>query len=380
MPKTIGVLTGGGDVPGLNTVIQQLTLRAEKGYRVIGIKRGWGGLVYMDPKSEPNSDHFEELTPNKVRIIDRTGGTILHTSRVNPLKVESDRVFEEYKGFSFEGKRDFTDDVIKNLDKMNIDVLVTIGGDDTLSYSRHLMSLGRKVIGIPKTMDGDVCGTDYCIGFATAITRANTNITRLRSSCGSHERIGVFEEFGRHSGLTALYSAVVAKVDRVLIPEVPFDMDRVIELTIRDYRENPSKYAILLVAEGAKEIAGEELFKGEKQDGYGHKKLGGIGYIIAGEFKKTGFETVENPITYLLRSGEPDAKDKLYATVFADLSIDAISKGHTGTLTAIKDGKPTLVPLEITKNSPFKVDVERFYDTEQYRPKVSGFIDSCLIL
>ncbi len=382
MAKTIGILTGGGDVPGLNTVIQEITLQAiDKGYNVVGIKRGWGGLVFRDPNSSDiDLENTIVLTEGNVRKIDREGGTMLHTSRINPSNVKSDKNFQKYRGFSFEGKKDLTNDVLENLHKISIDVLVTIGGDDTLSYSRQLKDMGIKIIGIPKTMDGDVYGAGYCLGFSTAITRSTGLITDLRTPCGSHERVGVIEQFGRNSGLTALYSAIAAKPNRVLIPEVPFDIKNLIKLVKEDYEKNPSRYALILIAEGAMPIGSSEVSEGNEKDAYGRVKLGGIGRYVGAELKKENFEIIENPLTYVIRAGAPDAKDKIMATIYANLAIDTIVNGDSGVLTAKKDGKVGLVPLEITAKSPLKVDIEKLYDKENYRPLNKGFTNYGLLL
>ncbi len=276
----IGILTGGGDVPGLNTVIHDVTYRArhEKNVEVVGIKRGWGGLIYMDPKSKTmDPEHALMLNEGNVRGIDRDGGTFLKSSRIFPLKVKPHQKLKEYRGIHFEGVRGMTSDVLANLDNLGIEKLIVIGGDDTLSYARHLHSVGFPVIGVPKTMDGDVAGTDYCIGFNTAISRACRSITDLRTSCGSHERIGVVELFGRHSGFTALYSAIASKADRVIIPEVPFDIRELSSLILDDKKSSPARYSILLVAEGAIPIGGREETMNGGVDAYGHAKLGGIG-------------------------------------------------------------------------------------------------------
>ena len=382
MTKRIGVLTGGGDVPGLNAVIQELTVEGNsEGYEVIGIRRGWGGLIYMSPDEQDiDPQHALILTPDMVRKIDREGGTFLHTSRVNPEKASADRRFERYRGFMFEGKRNLTEDVQKNLKKMGIDVIIAIGGDDTLTYARYLAAMGFDVVGIPKTMDGDVYGAGECIGFSTSITRSNEYITQLRTPAGSHERVAVLEQFGRHSGLTAIHSALAANPDRVLIPEVPFDIGRVVELIGRDYDANPSQYAMLLVAEGAKSASGDVVYQGDRQDQYDHKKLGGIGKQVSEALNNAGFETIENLLTYLIRSGVPDAHDKILARMYAHAAIDAVKRGKTGTLTARVDGSFTLVPLEITKNSPLTVDVAEMYDSQLYRPKPVGFMKGGLLL
>lgn len=382
----IGVLTGGGDVPGLNTVIRDVTYRAarEKNIEVIGIKRGWGGLIYMNPdNSEIDLEHAVHLTEDDVRRFDREGGTFLRTSRIRPSKVKIHAALRRYRNIDFEGEKDMTSDVIKNIQNLKIDTLIAIGGDDTLSYALHLYRQGISVIGIPKTMDGDVAGTDYCIGFNTAIAKSNQYVTDLRSHLGSHERIGVIEVFGRNSGFTALYTALTAKPDRVLIPEIPqgFDINKLAELLVYDKKRNPSNYCIVIVSEGAKPFGGVEFFKSSKTDAYGHLKLGGIGEWIAGELEKiTGEEVMEENMRYLLRSGSPTAKDKIVASIFANIAMDAVLRNQSGVMTAIRNGKFHLAHLEDTAESPTKVDVCHQYNIERYRPNYKGLEGNILLL
>ena len=373
--RRIGIFTGGGDVPGLNTAIRDLTVRAYKegGHEVIGIRRGWGGLVYRDPSSkEVNDDHTVELNPENVRNVHRTGGTFLHTSRTNPLKVEHHRDLEIFRRIQpFDGERDMTDDVMANLESLRIDALVVIGGDDTLSYARYLNEKFRfPIVAIPKTMDNDVAGTDYCIGFATAVERARALLTDFRTPLSSHERIGVVRIFGRHSGFTALYSSLAAKCDRVLIPEVPYDINLVTDLILSDREKNPSRYALLLVAEGVHPHDGEIVYQEDKKDPYGHKKLGGIEKAIAKHLReKTGVDTMDEELTYHIRGGDPGAKDIITASYFANLAFELLNAGQSGRMVAIRNGVFTHVPLEETAASPTTVDVGRFYNLGRYRPQ-----------
>ena len=381
----IGILTGGGDVPGLNTVIRDVVYRSAREKEkigVIGIRRGWGGLVYLDPeRKDIDSEHAGLLDEPSVRKIDREGGTWLHTSRTNPLKIKNHPNLAEFRGIKFEGERDMTKDVMKNLENLKIDVLIATGGDDTLSYARHLKKIGFPVMGIPKTMDCDVAGTDYCIGFSTAISRATEYITALRSCLGSHERIGVIEIFGRDSGFTGLYAALAAKPDRVVIPEVDFDMDKLVGLLYDDKRKNKSRYSIVLASEGAKPIGCNAIYQSDRRDQYNHKKLGGIGRLIEENIKeKLNIETIEYRLAHLIRSGAPDAKDKICASVFANIVFDAIIRKEYGMMAAIINSKPTIVSLEESASSPKKVDVGRFYNSERYRPNYQNLEGSLLLL
>ncbi|MEK6850104.1 MAG: 6-phosphofructokinase [Nanoarchaeota archaeon] len=381
----IGILTGGGDVAGLNTVIRDVVYRAareKEKVEVVGIRRGWGCLIYHDPeKKDMNPEHAMVLDEESVRNIDGEGGTWLRTSRTNPLKVTSTPDLKEFRGFEFEGKRDMSLDAIKNLENWGIDSLIAVGGDDTLSFARYLKKIGFPVMGVPKTVDGDVAGTDYCIGFATGISRATDYLTSFRSCLGSHERIGVVEIFGRDAGFTGLYTAFAAKPDRVVIPEVDFDMDKLVELLYNDRIKNERRYSLVLASEGAKQKGSEVVYEGKEFDQFNHKKLGGIGKIIESHIKKKlGVETMSERIAYRIRSGIPDAKDRIFASIFANIVFDSITRGNFGMMAAIKNGKPCLVPLEDTENSPKKVDVERFYNSERYRPNYKNLRGSLLLL
>lgn len=381
---TIGILTGGGDVPGLNTVIRDLTFRVSRmpGYRIIGIKRGWGGLVYMDPKKKiMDPEHVIELTEDLVRPIDRDGGTFLHSSRVKPTNITKNPNLLKYRGFEFSEPHDMTSDVLTNISNLGVDTLVAIGGDDTLSYANFLSSRGIKVIGVPKTMDGDIYGTDYCLGFSTAISKANDYITQLRTTMGSHERLGIIEIAGRDSGFTALNTAMAAKPDRVIIPEVKFDVDRLLSLLLEDKQKNPSNYAFALIAEGAKLSDGREIYERDIVDDYGHKKLGGIGkYVSDYMAHKTNMSVMSESLGYFLRSGNPDAKDKIVASVFANVVFNEILKGNSGVMCSMKEGKYTTAPLTEVSKSPKKVDVQRFYKIDRYHPLYENFESTEILL
>lgn len=383
MSKTIGILTGGGDVPGLNPAIKSVVVGAmEMGYRVFGIRRGWAGLLHYDLNEPSTHDYYvKELTYNDVRTIDRTGGTFLHTSRTNPQKVKKSDV----PGFLIKSKWgkpvkgmddyvDFTDYTLDVLGHLGIDSLVPIGGDDTLSFAVRLHKEGYPVIGIPKTMDNDVFGTDYCIGFSTAITRSVEFITNMRTSVGSHERIGIIELFGRNSGETSLISAYLAYVDRALIPEVPFSIDKLCNFIMEDKRANTSNYSILTISEGAI-IEGGDVYETGEEDAYGHKKLGGIGIILSEKIKQiTGQNTMVQQLGYLMRSGAPDSLDRMVAMSFGNLVSQLLRRKETGKLVALHGGKYTTVPIEMVLAGRKRVDVPAFYDIEQYKPKIKDFM------
>ncbi|PKO11063.1 MAG: phosphofructokinase [Chloroflexi bacterium HGW-Chloroflexi-2] len=383
MSKTIGILTGGGDVPGLNPAIKSVVVGAmEMGYKVFGIRRGWAGLLQYD-LNEPSTHEYyiKELTYNDVRTIDRTGGTFLHTSRTNPQKVKKSDV-PGFLSKSNWGKPvkgmddyvDFTDYTLDVLGHLGIDTLVPIGGDDTLSFAVRLHKEGYPVIGIPKTMDNDVFGTDYCIGFSTAITRSVEFITNMRTSVGSHERIGIIELFGRNSGETSLISAYLAYVDRALIPEVPFSIEKLCNFILEDKRANTSNYSILTISEGAI-IEGDDVYETGEEDAYGHKKLGGIGIILSEKIKRiTGQNTMVQQLGYLMRSGAPDSLDRMVAMSFGNLVSQLLRRKETGKLVALHGGKYTTVPIEMVLAGRKRVDVPAFYDIDQYKPKIKDFM------
>ncbi len=369
----IGILTGGGDVPGLNPCIKAVVNRvAHEGHQVIGIRRGWAGLLEYNPEDpETGEKCFLPLDPGVVRTIDRTGGTILHTSRTNPGTVK-ERDIPDFLRDQAHGDPpfDFTPHVLRVLQDQRIDVMIPIGGDDTLSYALRLHKERFPVIAIPKTMDNDVHGTDYCIGFSTAVTRGVQFIHQLRTSTGSHERIAVVELFGRYSGETSLVTAYLAGVDRAVISEVEFDIDRLAKLLLDDKRTSPSNYAMMTISEGAKLSGGEMMMSGEA-DAYGHKKLGGIG-ALTGELLKerTGEGIVYQQLAYLMRSGSPDSLDLMVATNYAVMAADLALDGSHGRLVSLRSGTYTSVPISVTKEGVKRVDTDELYDVEQYRPKV----------
>ena len=379
----IGILTGGGDVPGLNPCIKAVVNRvSEEGHEVMGIRRGWAGLLNHDlDDPESTARHFRPLDPQIVRTIDRTGGTMLHTSRTNPQRVRRKEVPEFLTDRAVgDGPFDFTDHVKDVLEQQKIDVLIPIGGDDTLSYGMRMHEEGVPGIAIPKTMDNDVHGTEYCIGFSTAVTRGVDFITNLRTSTGSHERLAVVELFGRNSGETALVTAYLAGVDRVLISEVPFDIDKLAEMLVADRNTNPSNYAMVAISEGAQMIGGEIIESGEP-DAYGHRKLGGIGSITGELLKeKTGIGIIEQQVAYLMRSGSPDSLDLMVAINYAVMAADLAMEGSTGRMVALRGGTYTNVPISVTKEGVKRVDVTELYDSENYRAKVRHVVGKPMFL
>jgi 6-phosphofructokinase 1 len=369
----IGILTGGGDVPGLNPCIKAVVNRvAHEGHEVVGLRRGWAALLAYDPdRPETAADWFQPLYPPAVRTIDRTGGTVLHTSRTNPGRVRASEVppFLAHRATG-EGPFDFTDHALRVVESQRIDVLIPIGGDDTLSYALRLHEEGVPVVAIPKTMDNDVHGTDYCIGFSTAVTRGVQFIHNLRTSTGSHERIAVVELFGRYSGETSLITAYLAGVDRAVISEVPCQVDRLAELLVADKRANPSNYAMVTVSEGAT-IEGGDLHLSGEEDAYGHRKLGGVGAEL-GELlsERTGEGIIYQQVAYLMRSGSPDSLDLMVATNYAVMAADLALEGASGRLVALRNGSYTSVPVSATREGVKRVDVDELYDRAEYRPKV----------
>ncbi|MCB9457873.1 MAG: ATP-dependent 6-phosphofructokinase [Anaerolineaceae bacterium] len=371
----IAVLTGGGDVPGLNPAIKAIVNRAmDNGYEVFGIRRGWAGLLEYDLDKEPR-DNWQYVAPldrNAVRRIDRTGGTFLHTSRTNPGRVKPTGVPENIAAEDRTGTDpvDCTGHVLKVIDKLGIDCLIPIGGDDTLSYGERLHHEGIRVIAIPKTMDNDVYGTDYCIGFSTAVTRSVEFIHNLRTSAGSHERIAVVELFGRNSGETSLVAAYLAGVDRALISEVPFDIERLAKLVLEDKASNPSNYAMVTVSEGAHPIDGQVLETGEADD-YGHRKLGGIGKEVGDALKRlTGQNIINQQLGYLMRSGVPDSLDLMVAANYAQMAMGLVERGESGRLVCLQRGVYSDVPIATLSQGKKRVNVAELYDSDHYRPKV----------
>jgi 6-phosphofructokinase len=378
MAKRVGILTGGGDVPGLNAAIQQFVWRMEEeGYEVLGLRRGWAALLHVKPyHAEDNSAWLVPLTRASTRTIDRSGGTILHSSRINPALTKPDAVPEHLRGSEHEtladGRLDLTKAALEVLRYLHLDTLVAIGGDGTLSFARRLHQEGVKIIGLPKTMDNDVYGTDYCIGFSTAITRSVNFINDLRTVAGSHERFLVVELFGRYSGETCLLASYLSGTDRALIAEAPFDTDRAVAMLAEDKRTNPSNYAVCAISEGAYPAGGKPFETGEA-DAVGNRELGGVGrYVREALQKETGDRVIYQRLGYLMRSGPPDSLDRLVAKNFASLAADQILAGQTGRLVAIQNGRYTTEPLDIVGEGKKRVNVERFYDVERYRPNIIG--------
>ena len=391
MKSTIGILTGGGDVPGLNPAIRAVTVRAlREGHRVVGIRRGWGGLVDVVPdKDADNSQHVQVLTEDVVNRAGRTGGTFLHTSRTRPSHLPKGLVPSHLQDKYTDDVNDITDDVIKNLDFLGIDNLIPIGGDDTLSYAGELHRRGVPVVAIPKTMDNDVPGTDYCIGFSTCVTRTIELTHKLRTTAGSHERFLVIEVFGRYAGYSALLPTMGGAANRCVIPEHHFDMERLTELLVEDRNRNPSRYSVVLVSEGA-QIAGDEemSFEGEEADQFGHRKLGGIGDRVANALKKLSprynrgrrVEVLNQRLGYLVRCGDPDALDSIVPMAFGNLAFDLIEAGHSGRLVSVRNGRYGNVALESISGATKTVDVEKYYDTSRLRPKFTSFSDLPLFI
>jgi 6-phosphofructokinase 1 len=388
--KKLGILTGGGDVPGLNPAIKAVVETAlDRGWEVLGVRRGWGGLLHCNldsPQAQKNL--FMPLTRNVVRTIDRTGGTFLHTSRTNPQRVKSADMPDFLHGMAepVEGEGetaiyDFTPHVLKVLDYLEVEALVTIGGDDTLSYAARLHREDFPVVAIPKTMDNDVYGTDYCIGFSTAVTRSVNFITDLRTPTGSHERIAVVELFGRNSGETSLIAAYLADVDRAIISEVPFDAEKLALLLVQDKYSNPSNYAIMTISEGARELGGDLIHYEGDEDAYGHKKLGGIGKLLGERLKAiTGENIIYQQLSYLMRSGAPDSLDRMVAVSYGLLAMDLVSQGRSGRMVALRDGMYTHVPLNRVISGVKRVDVDEMYDRDQYQPKIADMLGKPMFL
>jgi ATP-dependent phosphofructokinase / diphosphate-dependent phosphofructokinase len=379
----IAILTGGGDVPGLNPAIRAVTIRAlREGYQVIGLRRGWGGLVDIQrQKGFDNSNNFLYLTEEIVNRAGRTGGTFLHTSRTNPSRVMKGDVPEHLKDTYNEEKNDLTKEVIKNLDFLGVDYLIPIGGDDTLSYGVRLFQEGVKTVAIPKTMDNDVPGTDYCIGFSTCVTRTIALTNNLRTIAGSHERFLILEVFGRYAGFTAMLPTMAGAANRCVIPEYKFNIEHLTEVLSLDRSRNPSQYSIALVSEGAMFEGGEMVFEHRTTDAYGHAKLGGIGDLVASEIKDISkkfnngktIDVVNQKLGYMVRGGDPDAIDSVVPMAFGNLALDLILRGVHGRLVVLKNGRYDNVPLDVITSRKKVVDVDLFYDTERYRPKYENF-------
>jgi 6-phosphofructokinase len=381
----LAILTGGGDVPGLNPAIKTVANRAlDAGHEILGIRRGWRGLLFYNPDDPATHEEYVvPLTRNVVRTIDRSGGTFLHSSRTKPSNTrwkDAPEFLRPSGDYDPNAPQDLTFHVLETLEHLGVDVLIPIGGEDTLGYGARIHSEGFPVVCIPKTMDNDVPGTDYCLGFSTAITRCVQYINQMRSCVGSHERIGVFELFGRHSGATALFSTYLSGADRTLIPEVPFDMEKVARLVMQDKAENPSHYAIVIISEGAVEKEGGVVESGEA-DAFGHKKLGGIGQVVNDEMKRhTGSNTMYQQIGYLMRSGPPDALDLMVASNFGNLAMDLVEQGKFGVMVALQEGRYTCTSASAPSGEARTVDVDAFYDPETYRPKMNKMLGMPLYL
>ena len=374
----IAILTGGGDVPGLNPAIRAVTIRANReGFQVIGLRRGWAGVteIIRDAKAD-NSYNYQLLTDDIVNRAGRTGGTFLHTSRTRPSHMAKKDVPDHLKDIYNADYNDLTPEVIKNLEWLGVDYLIPIGGDDTLSYGVHLYKQGVKVIAIPKTMDNDVPGTDYCIGFSTCVSRTIQMINTLRTSAGSHERLMVLEVFGRYAGFTAMLPTMAGAANRCVIPEYEFDIERLAELLIEDRNHNPSKYSIVLVSEGAMFKGGEMIFSGSEKDAYGHAKLGGIGDLVSERLKDMSptynngktINVINQKLGYMVRGGDPDALDSIVPMAYGNLALDLILKGMHGRIVVLKNGRYDNVPIDVVTSSKKIVKVSEHYNTDRLRP------------
>jgi len=379
----IGILTGGGDVPGLNPAIRAVTIRAlREGYEVIGLRRGWAGImnVIRDKKAD-NSANYLHLSEEIVNRAGRTGGTFLHSSRTRASHVPKTNVPEHLRDTYTEEINDLTPEVLKNLDWLGIEYLIPIGGDDTLSYGVHLYQQGFKVVAIPKTMDNDVPGTDYCIGFSTCVSRTIEQVNRLRTSAGSHERFLVVEVFGRYAGFTAMLPTMAGAANRCVIPEYEFNMEHLADLMTYDRNRNPSKYSIVLVSEGAMFEGGQMVFKEQETDMFGHKKLGGIGDLVSAELKGLSpkfnngkrINVINQRLGYMVRGGDPDAIDSIVPMAYGNLALDLILHGIHGRLVVLKNGRYDNVPLDVVTSTKKVVDVKKYYNIERLRPHYKSF-------
>ena len=379
----IAILTGGGDVPGLNPAIRAITIRAiRENYKVIGIRRGWAGIMEMKPDPKANNNKcYIELSEEIVNKAGRTGGTFLHSSRTNPSKVVKINVPDHLKDRYNNEMNDLTPEVLKNLAYLNVDYLIPIGGDDTLSYGVRLYREGVKVIAIPKTMDNDVPGTDYCIGFSTCITRTIMMTHILRTSAGSHERFLVLEVFGRYAGFTAMLPTMAGAANRCVIPEYKFDMEKLTKLLVEDRKKNPSNYSVVLVSEGAMFQGGEMVFQSQDKDAYGHAKLGGIGDLVSSELVKLSpkynqghpINVINQKLGYLVRGGDPDAIDSIAPMAFGNLALDLILKGIHGRLVVLQNGRYDNMPIDVVTSTKKLVNVSKHYNIERLRPIYESF-------
>ncbi len=381
--KIIGILTGGGDVPGLNPAIRAITIRAlREGYKVIGIRRGWAGLVdMMRDKDHDNHGHFQLLSEEDVNKAGRTGGTFLHTSRTRPSHIPKVNVPNHLQDAYAQDINDLTPEVLKNLDYLGVDYLIPVGGDDTLSYAARLHKEGVKVIGVPKTMDNDVPGTDYCIGFSTCVTRIISLTHSLRTTAGSHERFLVIEVFGRYAGYTALIPTMAGAANRCVIPEYKFNIEKLCDLLSKDRNTNPSRYSVVLVSEGTVFEGGEMVFESDEQDMFGHKKLGGVGDLVSNQLKELSsrynngrrINVINQRLSYLVRCGDPDAIDSIVPMAFGNLALDLILDGISGRMVSLRNGQYDNVPIEVVTSTKKVVDVAKYYNTERLRPHYKSF-------
>jgi ATP-dependent phosphofructokinase / diphosphate-dependent phosphofructokinase len=381
--KIIGILTGGGDVPGLNPAIRAITIRAiREGYQVIGIRRGWAGLVDMQRENAHDNQHqYQVLSEELANKVGRTGGTFLHTSRTRPSHIPKINVPRHLKDTYDQDINDLTPEVMKNLDYLGVDYLIPVGGDDTLSYAARLHKEGVKVIGVPKTMDNDVPGTDYCIGFSTCVTRIISLTHSLRTTAGSHERFLVIEVFGRYAGYTALIPTMAGAANRCVIPEYKFNIEKLCELLSQDRSTNPSRYSVVLVSEGAVFEGGEMVFESDEQDMFGHKKLGGIGDLISNQLRELSpkfnhgrrINVIDQRLSYLVRCGDPDAIDSIVPMAFGNLALDLILDGVSGRMVSLRNGQYDNVPIEVVTSTKKVVDVAKYYNTDRLRPYYKSF-------
>ncbi len=379
----LGILTGGGDVPGLNPAIRAVTFRAlREGYKVIGLRRGWAGILdIVRDKDADNSDCYQVLTEDIVNRAGRTGGTFLHTSRTNPKSVKQSSVPLHLRDKYNADVNDLTAEVKANLDWLGIDALIPIGGDDTLSYAVRLYQEGLKVVAIPKTMDNDVPGTDYCIGFSTCVTRTIQMTNSLRTSAGSHERFLVLEVFGRYAGFTAMVPTMAGAANRCVIPEYRFNIEQLAELLVEDRKKNPSRYSVVLVSEGSIFEGSEMVFEREMTDAYGHKKLGGIGDLVSEQLKELSpkfnngkiINTIPQKLGYLVRGGDPDAIDSIVPMAYGNLALDLLLKGVHGRLVVLKNGRYDNMPLDVVTSTKKVVNVQEHYNIERLRPHYRSF-------
>jgi 6-phosphofructokinase 1 len=379
----IAILTGGGDVPGLNPAIRAITIRAlREGFKVIGIRRGWAGTIdIIRDDNADNSMNYLELSEEIVNKAGRTGGTFLHSSRTRPSHVTQDDIPPHLAEQYSEELNDLTPEVLKNLDWLGVDYLIPIGGDDTLSYGVHLYQHGVKVVGIPKTMDNDVPGTDYCIGFSTCVTRTIEMTNRLRTSAGSHERFLILEVFGRYAGFTAMLPTMAGAANRCVIPEYKFDIDHLTQLLTEDRAKNPSQYSVVLVSEGASFEGSDMIFQNQEKDAYGHMKLGGVGDLMSAKLKELSpkynngrrINTIYQKLSYLVRSGDPDAIDSIVPMAYGNLALDLILRGVHGRLIVLKNGRYDNMPIDVVTSHKKVVDVSKHYNAERLRPHYKSF-------